>query len=90
MSQSAWSRVERGEISLSVPALFRAATALGIPAGTLLERADRTIQDMQRDGVTVYADDQDRGRESQTPAGAFLAGAALTAIAVAAFTAGRK
>ena len=54
MSQSTWSRIERGESALTVEQLAKAATALGTTVGRILTDADRATKGLEKQGVEVF------------------------------------
>ena len=53
LSQSTWSRIERGASALSIEQLAAAARVLGTTPGALLGHADKTADTCRRCGVLV-------------------------------------
>ena len=88
VTQSAWSRVELGENALTVDGLLAVAAGLGVPASELLRDLEQHVVHLQGAGVRVV--NERRGATATTPGAAFLAGAALTGIIVAALMDGSK
>lgn len=85
MSQSAWSRIEKGGAVMSVDQLARAAKKLGVLPGEILARADNTARQMQAQGFEVSYEKPQRSPESGDNSGLlFLGGAALAALIYAA------
>jgi len=56
LSQSAYSRLERGEAAFNVPQLRRTAAALGVPVSKLFEDAEKGAAGLAKDGVEVLED----------------------------------
>lgn len=78
ISQSTWSRIERGESALTVEQLSAAAEALGVVAGDILAYADRAAEEARRQGIVVQ-----KNRVVQEPnPGLVLIGAAAVALIV--------
>lgn len=53
ISPSTWSRIEKGEISLSIDQLRAAANALGVTPGVILEKAEEVEHQVKSHGVKV-------------------------------------
>ncbi len=53
LSQSTWSRIERGESALTVEQLAKAAAALNTTAGEILAEADRAAAGLRKQGMNV-------------------------------------
>lgn len=88
ISQSAWSRIELGENALTVDGLLTVAARLGVPAPELLEQTEGHAARLTASGVRVV---NERAAETTVSSGAaFLAGAALTGLIVAALMEGKK
>lgn len=86
LTQSAWSRIERGENALNMTQLRKAARELGMSAVRLLDEAERTAADLRRAGVEVLEErpaKPARGRGGKA-ALALAAGAALTGLVIGA------
>jgi len=82
LTQSGWSRIERGETALGIDQLFQVAAALGRRPSELLVLTERALSDLQRSGYDIVS-----GRlppKEPTTGTAFLAGAALAALIAAA------
>jgi transcriptional regulator with XRE-family HTH domain len=80
LTQSTWSRIERGDLSPNVEQLALAARALGTTPGQILVWADRAANTAQAQGIEVTAT-----RPAQTDnAGLVLVGTAAIALLVAA------
>ena len=80
LSQSAWSKIERGAVSINVEQLRRAASVLGCSPSQILKAADDATNSAQRRGIRIEPQ-----RRDDVPVGLVLAGiAVLTAIAAAA------
>ena len=56
VGQSTWSRIEAGASALSVDQLGRAATALGLGPGDILNQADETVVGLEAQGIKVRRD----------------------------------
>lgn len=86
LSQASYSRLESGKSSFSVDQMFQSAAALNLGIKPLLEQLLNTVDNLQQHQVTVKP--QLRGNttkvkqqpENNIGAGAFVAGAALTAL----------
>lgn len=82
ISQSAYSKLERGNSTFSVTQLHLVATNLGIPAGKLMEQAEQAILGLKARGVHVVdlvppATPQKR---AQSGAGLALVAAAVASV----------
>jgi transcriptional regulator with XRE-family HTH domain len=53
VSQSTWSKVERGQSALTIDQLARAADALGQRPSAVLARVEAAVVNAQRRGITV-------------------------------------
>jgi transcriptional regulator with XRE-family HTH domain len=53
LSQSAWSRIERGEAAISVDQLRRAASVLGVSGAQIIADADRAVMQLECRGIVV-------------------------------------
>ncbi len=75
VSQSTWSRIERGESALTVDQLARATIALATTPAWILAKADEAAARLDEMGITVRSD-----RRSKTGARALaiLSGAVLS------------
>jgi transcriptional regulator with XRE-family HTH domain len=58
VKRSTWSRIEKGESSLSVEQLFFAARALGVEATTIIDMIDKAVTELRAHGVRVERTDQ--------------------------------
>lgn len=74
VSQSTWSRIERGETALTVEALARAAKVLGVSSSSVLDDADRAKEGLAQMDVKVL---MDRPRSGGETALLLLSGAVL-------------
>ena len=78
LTQSGWSRIERGETAIGLDQLFLVAQVLGMQPSELLQMTERALGDLQSRGYEIVA-----GRlppKEPSAGAAFLAGAALTAL----------
>ena len=66
ISQSAYSRLERGRSALAVPQLVKLSDVLGLQAAELLKQVQRTKMLLARRGIRVHPD------ATTTPLGAWL------------------
>jgi transcriptional regulator with XRE-family HTH domain len=81
IGQSTWSRIEKGEVALSIDQLARAAKRLGCSPSDVLTWADQAAAQMQQDKVEVLNDRPVDVKEKTNNTGALLLGAgALAAI----------
>lgn len=78
MSQSAWSRIETGETSVTVAQLGRIAQLLNVAPQSIIEEVERAKLKLQSAGVEVMLDKP----KKEDMAMALLAGAALGVILV--------
>lgn len=65
LSQSAFSRLERGEAAFNVPQLLRTAAALGVTVSKMFEQAEKGAAALSKGGVTVLEEapaEDDRAR----------------------------
>lgn len=86
-SQSAWSRVETGQSSLSVEEFVVVCQALKLRPEEALQRVHRSIDYLQKRGVRVV---MRPGKDDEDDSAAWLGAAALGALLVAIIAAGRK
>lgn len=81
VSPSTWSRVENGQVGLTLDQLAHAATLLGFAsASEMLAMADRAAENMRRQGVRVLTG-REAAKDDQTYA--YLGAAALGALLAA-------
>ena len=81
IAQSTWSRVENGAVPITVEQLALVCGMLGVPPGSVLEKADRAAHQMRQRGVEVVPR---RAASTGMEDGlAFLKGAAILALLVA-------
>jgi len=79
VTQSTWSRIERGESSLSVAQLANAAQYLGVDASTVLLKVESAVAELRERGVTIrVASTQD----SKSAAGIAMIGAAALGVLI--------
>lgn len=87
VSPSTWSRIESGQVGLTLDQLAQAATLLGYRSpAELLATADRASTNMQRQGVRVLTG-REAAKDDQTFA--YLGAAALGALLAAAVVKGK-
>lgn len=87
VSPSTWSRIENGQVGLTLDQLAQAATLLGCRSpAELLATADRASANMQRQGVRVLTG-REAAKDDQTFA--YLGAAALGALLAAAVVKGK-
>ena len=86
VTQSTWSRIERGDSALTVEQLMNAAKALNVNASTILSEAEFAIRELKSQGVEISS-----GRGSETKSNnsagsgaAMIGAAALGALVTAA------
>jgi transcriptional regulator with XRE-family HTH domain len=86
VGQSTWSRIEKGEVAISIDQLARAAAALGINPSDILLWADQVVASFTEEKHgTVLTDKPAEIKKNGIGAGALLLGAgALAAIVWAA------
>jgi transcriptional regulator with XRE-family HTH domain len=89
-SQSAWSRVETGQSSLSVEEFVIVCRALKLRPGDALNRVHASIDYLRDRGVTVVMRPGKEGKEENDTNAAWLGAAALGALLVAIIAAGKK
>ncbi len=75
VSQSTWSRIERGESALTVDQLARATAALATTPAQILAEADEAAANLGEMGITVRSD---RNSKARARAMALLSGAVLS------------
>jgi transcriptional regulator with XRE-family HTH domain len=80
VSPSTWSRVESGEVGLSLDQMAAAASALGTTPGHLISQVDQAAGHLKRRGVTVLTGKQ---ASSDDATYAYLGAAALGAVLLA-------
>ena len=79
VSQSTWSRIERGESALTIDQLAKAASALDTSPNEILRRADHAADSLKNRGVMVS-----EGRSTDiTETGLALIGAAALGMLIA-------
>lgn len=87
VSPSTWSRIENGQVGLTLDQMAHAATLLGYASPSeLLAMADRAASNMQRQGVRVLVG-REAAKDDQTFA--YLGAAALGALLAAAAAKGK-
>lgn len=80
ISTSAWSRIERGDVSLSAEQLQRIAIIFNITPGEIMEEAESAKQALEKQGVNVRTA-QEMKKEKQGKWGvALLAAGALAGL----------
>lgn len=88
LSQASYSRLEGGKSSFSVDQMYKAAGALGIAGDELSQQMNRTVLQLQANGVDVVP--QLRGNATQAKedsgVGHVLIGAALGALLISLFS----
>ena len=77
VSQSTYSRIERGDVSVTLDMLSRLAAFYGAPPSSLVGDADRAANALRNMGVEVLADRSTRNGNMML---ALLGGAALAAL----------
>ena len=77
LSQSAWSRIETGTVSVSVEQLKLATQRLGTTPDNVLREAEQAVTQLSRRGMRVLLE------QETDPALAFVGAAALGALIVA-------
>ena len=77
VSQTTWSRIERGESPITAPQLFEAAHFLGVPPSQFVAEADAIVADLRRADVKIYR------HKPKEPSGIGLALAGAGALALA-------
>jgi transcriptional regulator with XRE-family HTH domain len=82
VTQSTWSRIERGESSLSVEQLFVAANFLGVSVSTIINEAEIAIDDLTAQGVQIRTNKV--ASEKSGSGAAIIGAAALGALVTAA------
>ena len=85
VGQSTWSRIERGESTLSVTQLAKAAETLQVNPSTILSESEKVKKELIADGVTVLNYKIDKGNSAS-----MIVGATLGALVTAAFMKNRK
>ncbi len=81
IGQSTWSRIEKGEVALSIDQLARAAHHLGCLPSDVLNWADQAAAKMQREKVEVLNDRPVDVKQKSNNVGALLlGGGALAAL----------
>ncbi len=83
LSPSTWSRVERGEVGLTMDQLSAAASVLGVEPGQILARADHVSQTLAARGVNV---ERQRLRRPIDSGLALVAGVVLGALVTSLFS----
>ncbi len=86
VTQSTWSRIERGESSLTVEQLARAADFLRVRPSTILHETEKAVDSLERQGVFVNKNKQTENKEvgkAKTNQGVAMIGAAALGALVA-------
>ena len=89
-SQSAWSRVETGQSSLSVEEFVMVCKALKLRPEDALDRVNRSIDYLQKRGVQVVMRPGKETKVEEDNTAAWLGAAALGTLLVAIIAAGKK
>jgi DNA-binding Xre family transcriptional regulator len=79
IGQSTWSRIEKGEVSLSIDQLARASKHLRCNPSDILSWADQSVARMVQDNVEVLDDKPVEVKEKSSNTGAVLLGAGALA-----------
>ena len=82
INRSTWSRIEAGSSSLNIDQLAKAASALGVSLGALMQEVDGIVRALREQNVEVH-DSRDQARVASVVGGvsvAFLAGGVLAGI----------
>lgn len=80
VGQSTWSRIEKGEVALSVDQLARASKYLGVTPSNVLEWADKAVRDIeQQEKAEVLNDKPVDVKSKSSNTGAVLLGAGALA-----------
>ena len=84
VTQSTWSRIERGESSLTVEQLARAAEFLRVKPSTILHETEKAVDSLEQQGVFVnknkIAENKSVGRNKTNQGVAMIGAAALGAL----------
>ena len=82
VTQSTWSRIERGESSLTVEQLARAADFLRVKPSTILHETEKAIDSLEQQGVYVnkITGSKAKGRNKTNQGIAMIGAAALGAL----------
>ena len=89
-SQSAWSRVETGQSSLSVEEFELVCKALKLRPDDALDRVHRSIDYLHKRGVQVIMRPGKEAKEDDDSTAAWLGAAALGTLLVAIIAAGKR
>ena len=84
VTQSTWSKIERGESALSVEQLIIAAEALNINASVIMSEAEQAIYALKAQGVTVRSMKVAPAEKKSGGGAAMIGAAALGALVTAA------
>jgi transcriptional regulator with XRE-family HTH domain len=84
VTQSTWSRIERGESSFTVEQLAKVADCLQIKPSTILSETEKAILDLKSQGVLVRMGKLSKNKGMST--GAVIGIAALSALVGSAIT----
>jgi transcriptional regulator with XRE-family HTH domain len=87
LTQSGYSRLERGDTHFTAPQLRRAAEALGVMPAALLKVADDAARRLASQGVTVL---DDRPKEGAEDTNGWLWVAAAVLVAAVLFAKGKR
>ena len=80
VTQSTWSRIERGESSLTVDQLATASAKLRLSASAILKKAEDAIDELKLKGVIVASSKSSATNRKSTSGAAILGAAALGAL----------
>ena len=86
VTQSTWSRIERGESSLTVEQLARAADYLRVKPSTILYDTEEAVKSLEKQGVFVNKNKKTENKEvgkTKTNQGVAMIGAAALGALVA-------
>ena len=79
IGQSTWSRIEKGEVALSIDQLARAAARLGCLPSDVLRWADQAAQQIKQEERVEVLNDRPVDVKEKSNAGALLLGAGALA-----------
>lgn len=89
-SQSAWSRVETGQSSLSVEEFVHVCQALRLRPEEALDRVNRSLDYLQKRGINVVMRPGKENKDDDDTTAAWLGAATLGALLVAIIAAGKR
>ena len=81
VTQSTWSRIERGESTLSIGQLANAAEYLGVNASSVLLEVENVVKELRERGVTIKVTS---AQDSKSKAGIAMIGAAALGVLIGA------